>query len=45
MDLTVTGDALDPSKVYYLSVIPKDQNNILGEISNELWIKLADSTS
>ena len=45
MALTVTWDALDPAKVYYLSIIPKDQNNILGEISNEIRIKLSDSTS
>lgn len=39
MELT-TADGLDPNKVYYLSVIPKDANSILGEMSNELWIKL-----
>jgi len=29
MELSVSADALDPNKVYYLSMIPKDQNNIL----------------
>ena len=28
-----------------MSIIPKDQNGILGEISNEFWVKLADSAS
>lgn len=45
MELTATGDAINPNVVYYLSVIPKDQNNILGEVSNELWFKLATQTS
>ncbi|MCX6825164.1 MAG: hypothetical protein NTY80_02965 [candidate division SR1 bacterium] len=45
MELTATGDAISPSVVYYLSVIPKDQNGILGEISNELWFKLSNQTS
>lgn len=44
MQLTVTGDALNPNLVYYLSVIPKDENGILGEISNELRFKLATQT-
>lgn len=26
MELTATGDLIAPSSVYYLSVIPKDQN-------------------
>ena len=29
MELITTGDNLTPSSVYYLSVIPKDQNGIL----------------
>lgn len=29
MELTVTGDLLNPNVVYYLSVIPKDTNGIL----------------
>ena len=29
MELTASGDFLDPNKVYYVSIIPKDQNNIL----------------
>lgn len=29
MEITVTGDALNPNVVYYLSVIPKDKNGIL----------------
>lgn len=45
MELTVTWDALNPNVVYYLSVIPKDQNNILWEISNEIWFKLSTQTS
>lgn len=40
MELTASGDLLDPNKVYYVFIIPKDQNNIIGQISNELWIKL-----
>ena len=45
MELTATGDFITPSSVYYLSVIPKDQNWILWEISNEIWFKLATQTS
>lgn len=45
MELTATGDNITPSSVYYLSVIPKDQNGILGEISNEIRFKLATQTS
>ncbi len=45
MELSVSADALDPNKVYYLSMIPKDQNNILWEISNELRFKLSNQTS
>jgi hypothetical protein len=41
MELDATTDGIDPSSVYYLSVIPKDQNGILGEISNEIRFKLA----
>lgn len=44
MELTSANDGITPTKVYYLSVIPKDQNNILGEISNELRFKLATQT-
>lgn len=44
MALTAAVDIIDPSKVYYISVIPKDQNSILWEISNELRFKLADRT-
>lgn len=29
MELAATGDTITPSAVYYLSVIPKDQNGIL----------------
>lgn len=29
LELTTTGDTIDPTKVYYLSVIPKDQAGIL----------------
>ncbi|MEI6773269.1 MAG: hypothetical protein WCL18_00065 [bacterium] len=45
MELTLTGDNINPNVVYYLSVIPKNQNGILGEISNEIWFKLATQTS
>ena len=45
MDLSVTWDALDLNTYYYLSIIPKDKNNILGEISNELRFKLAIAKS
>ncbi len=44
MELITTGDNLTPSSVYYLSVIPKDQNGILWEISNEIRFKLATQT-
>ena len=44
MQLNSLADGINPSVVYYLSVIPKDQNGILGEISNELWFKLATQT-
>jgi len=44
MELTSTDDGIIPSTVYYLSVIPKDENGILGEISNELRFKLATQT-
>ncbi len=45
MELTALNDGISPTSVYYLSVIPKDQNGILWEISNELWFKLATQTS
>lgn len=45
MQLVATTDTLDASKVYYISIIPKDVNGILGEISNEMRFKLADRTS
>lgn len=45
MELTVANEKLNPSLVYYLSVIPKDENNILGEVSNEIRFKLATQTS
>jgi hypothetical protein len=45
MELTATTAGIDPNIVYYLSVIPKDENGILGEISNEIWFKLATQTS
>jgi|GEM_PF-663811 len=41
MELDSLADGINPSVVYYVSVIPKDQNGILGEISNELRFKLA----
>ncbi len=45
MELTVTGDMLNPNVVYYLSVIPKDKNGTLGEISNEIRFKLSTQMS
>ena len=45
MELTVTGDMINPNVVYYLSIIPKDLNGILGEVSNEIWFKLSTQTS
>jgi hypothetical protein len=44
MELTSTGDTINPNVVYYLFVIPKDQNGILGEASDEIWFKLATQT-
>lgn len=41
MELNATTDGITPTNVYYLSVIPKDNNGILGEISNEIRFKLA----
>jgi hypothetical protein len=41
MELQSVADGINPNVVYYISVIPKDQNGILGEISNELRFKLA----
>lgn len=41
MELNATEDGINPAVVYYVSVIPKDENGILGEISNELRFKLA----
>jgi len=45
MELSSLTDGINPSLVYYVSVIPKDQNGILWEISNEFWFKLATQTS
>jgi hypothetical protein len=39
-----TVDNIDPTKKYYIFVIPKDTNWTLGEVSNEIWFKLADKT-
>ncbi len=44
MELNMTTDTILPVSVYYLSVIPKDQNGILWEISNEIRFKLATQT-
>ncbi len=41
MELNATEDGITPTNAYYLSVIPKDNNGILGEISNEIRFKLA----
>jgi len=45
MQLNAVADSITPSVVYYVSVIPKDQNGILGEISNELRFKLSTQMS
>jgi hypothetical protein len=45
MELTATGDTINPNVVYYISIIPKDINGILGEVSNEIWFKLSTQTS
>ncbi len=45
MELTASLDGITPTSVYYLSIIPKDQNGILWEISNEIRFKLATQTS
>jgi len=45
MELNSIADGINPNVVYYISVIPKDQNGILWEISNELRFKLATQTS
>lgn len=44
MELSSIADGLSPGSVYYLSVIPKNENGILGELSNEIWFKLATQT-
>jgi hypothetical protein len=41
MELKATEDGINTNNVYYVSIIPKDNNGILGEISNELRFKLA----
>lgn len=41
MELNASTDGINPSNVYYLSIIPKDDNGILWEISNEIRFKLA----
>ena len=45
LELNATADSIDPSKVYYISVIPKDQAGILWEISNEIRFKMADQST
>jgi len=44
MELKALEDGINVNNVYYISVIPKDNNGILGEISNELRFKLATQT-
>jgi hypothetical protein len=44
MELKAIEDGINANNVYYVSVIPKDDNGILGEISNEIRIKLATQT-
>lgn len=36
MELNVSQDTIDSTKIYYASVIPKDQAGVLWEISNEI---------
>jgi len=41
MELSALVDGINSNLVYYLSVIPKDNNGILWEISNEIRFKLS----
>jgi hypothetical protein len=45
MQLNAVTDALNPTKVYYIFVAPKDQNGVMGQISNEIWANLAMQTT
>lgn len=45
LELNATADTIDPSKAYYISVIPKDQAGILWEISNEIRFKMANQST
>lgn len=41
MEVTATGDSIDPTKIYYVSIIPRDLNGVMGEISEELCFQLS----
>ncbi len=43
MELSLS-DNIDPTKKYYLFIVPKDQNNNLWEVSNEIRFRLSDKT-
>lgn len=38
-------DGISADQIYYVSVVPKDQNDILWEVSNELCFKLSTQTT
>lgn len=44
IELTATGDNLDPTKKTYLVIIPKDQYDMPGSMSNEVWFQLSNQT-
>ena len=44
IELTATGDNLDPNKKNYLVIIPKDQYDMPGSMSNEVWFQLSNQT-
>ncbi len=45
LELNAVADTIDPTQVYYLTVLPKDDAGILGDISDEVRFKLSDQTS
>lgn len=44
IQLTSTWDNLDPNKKMYLVIIPKDQYDMPGSMSNEVWFQLSSQT-
>lgn len=44
IELTSTGDNLDPNKKMYLVIIPKDQYDMPGSMSNEVRFQLSNQT-